>query len=281
MLEFKWGRDSSGRRGRDTYEPVELGPEYKVVYNDERAKRNTVSDGRIAFDVIHRGALYNKLVADWQEEQKRLALAKPKVEHLRETILSADPVAVSVAPVIQIDEQTETEEFVDAVTAEETPFTVDPADWFDCILKSVLSGGRDVVGELENGALVIVNERDVTTKDQAHSLCLKGRQCWVRLELNAKAHRHHYAYRAIECQVQVIGGKERTQASGVVLNWAGSMGAARLDCGFCSIGVGTRSPDDVLDLKPGDKIEFEIYYNERLKRHLGNITAVKAQGEEL
>jgi hypothetical protein len=182
-------------------------------------------------------------------------------------------IASVVPPVIQIDEQAETDEFVDAMTAEEAPFTPDSADWFDCVLKSALSGGRDVVGELDNGQWVIINERDFTTKDQGHSLCLKGRQAWVRLELNASAHRHHYLYRATEAQIKVIGsGKERIRGSGTIIVWNASMGAAKMPCG-CSIQVGTSSRDEQLDLQFGDEVQFEIYFSTRLQKWLGNITA--------
>ena len=263
---------------RPTGEPILIDDTYHEVECSKRVGRRLYSNGRHAVEVVV-GKKRERWLSQYEfEHRKKPPIVLDAPLRITEEIVippvAPTPPAATIPQII--DEQVEAEEFVDAISAYEEPLTVDPLDWFDCTLRSVLPGGRDVVGELENGALVIANERDFSLKDTGHSLCLTGRQAWVRLELNAEAHRHRYAYRAIEAQVVDGDERKRSPGAGTIISWNASMGAAKMDCG-CSIGVGTRGADETVDLKVGDKVEFEIYYNARLKRHLGNITVIETE----
>lgn len=162
--------------------------------------------------------------------------------------------------------------------------SINPADWYDGVLKNKMNKADATVAELANGELVFCHEREFTLKNMGHSICLRGDRVWLRMAPNPGL---RCEYRALECQVQVIAGEERdTRAMGNILNWDGSKGAARMDCG-CSIQVGMDSKDDFLDLQFWDRVEFDIYFSERLGKFLGKIlrslgprrSATKGAGE--
>ena len=254
MVEFKYPDG----------EPVTLGADFREIQATRRVGRRFMTDGRTAFEIYGPSKKRTQLLAEYEQyqERERVLAGKPAVaqESLRQTV--EEPIVasvVSITPVIQ--EQDE-------------PESPNQLDWFDGVIKNVLPRGRDCVVELMNNSLAIVNEREFTEKDQGHSLCLKGRPCWIRIELNAPAHRRTYLYKGLECQVQVLTGdsKERSQGSGTILNWTGSLGAAKMPCA-CSIQVGTSSRDEQLDLQFGDEVQFEIYFSTRLQKWLGSITA--------
>jgi hypothetical protein len=93
---------------------------------------------------------------------------------------------------------------------------------------------------------------------------------FVRLALNTKNPR--FQFRALECQIE--DEQKESHATGAITYWTGSLGSARMGCG-CSIGIGTASRDDQLDLNVGDRVEFDIVFSEKLQKVLGkNITVL-------
>jgi hypothetical protein len=244
--------------------PVDIDSSYREIQATRRVGYRFLTNGKIAFEILANGKRRDRLLADYEQFKERERLLEPQPEIAQESLRETpeEPIVASVIPPV--------------ISEPEVP---NENDWFDGVIKNVLPRGRDCVVELTNNSLAIVNEREFTEKDQGHSLCLKGRPCWIRIKLNAPAHRHTYLYKGLECQVQILAGdsKERSQNSGTVLNWTGSRGAARMDCG-CSIQIGTASIDDQLDLSFGDRVEFDIAYNDKLHKWLGNnITVLGAE----
>lgn len=231
-------------------EVIELDDSFAPITHKGRVR--VVSNGVQAISILGPGKKRDRLVTDYLARQK----PKPKIEVIV-------PEAQAAPPII---EQTEAEQVIEAVE----PWIPDPNDFFDCTLSSRL-GAAVIIGELSNQELVWVHERDITVRPNGHSLCLpKGTKMFVRLALNTKNPR--FQFRALECQIE--DEQKESHATGAITYWTGSLGSARMGCG-CSIGIGTASRDDQLDLNVGDRVEFDIVFSEKLQKVLGkNITVL-------
>jgi hypothetical protein len=239
-------------------EPILIGDGHREIQAARRVGRRFMTDGRTAFDIYADGKVRTRLLEEYEHFQERERLAKPADAVAQESLRVSEENVVPV-PYVAVEQ-----------AAPEIP---NPLDWYDAEIYNVLQGGRDVVCILENNQRAIANERDFVLRDFGHSLCLKNRKAWVRIEPNSPGHRHRYSFRVLEAQI--VNGNEtgRQQTTGTVIMWSGSLGVARMSCGACSIQIGTRGADDVLDLRPNQKIEFCVYFNQRLKKHLGAVSA--------
>jgi hypothetical protein len=279
-IEFKRGPlDVHKRR---TYEAVEVGADFRVVFEDKHGRRKTVSNGRVAFEIISRGRLYDQLLLDYELKQRAklkpvttvstVPLRETPQETVVEPVKTASgkftlsdrgqaQVVADVTPTIQvIDEVAEAEQFIEAVE----PWIPDPNDWYEARLKFAMVDKQFLVAELENLEEVWIPERDITRRP-AHSLCLPvSTSLLVRLEPNVANHR--FRYRGLECQID--GEPTETHATGEITHWCGTFGGARMSCG-CNIFVMAPSRYDQLELDTGDKVAFEIKLSDKNKKYIG------------
>ena len=250
-------------------EPVEIDDDFEIV--SEGYRRQLVSNNRIAFEILGRGRKRDRLLAAYEQEQGRLLKAKPvvAVEHLRETVYTEEVAEIAnvAPPIIQIDEQAETEVFFETLAAEEAPPFIPRTDeWFDCTLKDKLHNSYSAILELSNGQLVWCHERDFTVRNAGHSLCQKGAKAVVRIEKNLEARR--YEFRALECQLIVDGEEKESHVTGEITHWTGSLGSARMGCG-CSLQIATASRYEELELAVGDHVEFDVVWKDKLQKWVG------------
>jgi hypothetical protein len=237
--------------------PVDIGPDYREVASARRNGRRLLSNGIHAVEILSPGKKRDRFLARYEAEHPQKP--EPTVvfdSPLRITQESTQPVTASATTTrAVVDEQIEVDE----------AFVPDPRDWFDCVLSLKLQDS--IVGELSNGESVWICERDITVKNGGHSLCLpKDTRLAVRLEPNRRE--NSFRYSALECQVLDTEQPKETHATGTVLHWGGTLGGARMPCG-CSIGIGTATRDEVLDLNPGDPVEFEIIFYPKKQKYIG------------
>src|SRR6266404_4005757 len=260
-LEFKWEKYNKYRRR--VYEPVEVGDDFGVVLHDKSKRRKLVSNGRVAFEIISRGKLYDQLLLDYELKQRRQP--KTTVQEAAPVVAVAEPVAVKeifpervadVAPRTVINEQAEVQE----------PYSLSSDDWFECVVDRVSRDGRQLILSLENATATCVSMK-VTESPGSHSMaCLVGLTGAVRLEIVGDV------YRALELQVLGEPSVLREEASVVWWDPIKNIGKAkRISCG-CHIFVG--SYDIVYgEINVGDEIVFDL---ER-SRSRGNWIGVRAR----
>lgn len=274
-IEFKWAPWS--KYHPRIFEPVELDETFEVVR--EKRGRKTVSNGKIAFDIVSRGRVYDRLLADYQ---KQLTKAKSPVaiiasEPLRQTVEApiVAPAPVAVTPVASattavIDEKAESEEFVQ-VSGEEK-YVPSPDEWFEArVVKS--HNPKLLTLELTTGDRLPCVPAFVTDSPGGHVLCLPvGTIGSVRLEL------FQGYYRALEFRVD--GEPASLDEKARIIRWRHEKnnGKAERVCG-CHLWIVSAHDDWVHGtIDVGDWVVYRLERS-RTRGNWVGVGAKKIQGE--
>jgi hypothetical protein len=271
-LEFKWEKFSKYRP--QVYEPVEVDDDFQIIFEDKRG-RKLISNGRVAFEIIARGKLYDQLLLDYELKQqlKSKLVTTVSVEPLPQTIVPEEAVKPEpveqvvtvevIPPVSQVDEQTEAEQFVEAVT----DYQLSPDDWFECVVQRVSNNGRALILQLENATATCVPRKVTESPGDHKGACLVGLTGAVRLEIVGGV------YRALELQILKEPSVLRETAKVTWREPARNIFKAVRPCG-CQIFI-AGILDEVIygEINVGDEVTFEL---ER-SRSKGNWIGLRAK----
>jgi hypothetical protein len=262
-LEFKWQQFNKYRPR--VYEPVEVGDDFHVVLHDNSKRRKLVSNGRVAFEIISRGRLYDRLLSEYEFERrlKKEPVVTVSTEPLRETVVPEE--IVKPEPVEQAAEIVEVT--TPAQTDVEEPYSLSADDWFECVVQRVSRNGRTLVLQLENATATCIQLKISESPGDHKCACLVGLVGACRLELVGDV------YRATELQVLVEPTTLREEARVTWRDPVLNICKAERPCG-CRIFIGGIADEAVYgEINVGDDIVFDL---ER-SRSKGNWIGVRAK----
>jgi hypothetical protein len=286
-LEFKWPGKSNSRR-HQTYEPVEIGSSFRVVLEDKRSRRKLITNGTSAFEILKRGKLYDRLLAEHEfKHRSKVPAITVSIKPLRETIVSEEikpepvkQVAVADVPPPAIDEQAEAEQFIKAVT----PFIPNPHEWLWASVHKWNVDKQLLIVALSNGETVSCIPKLIVDSPGAHKACLAPKTTGsVRVELVRGK------YRCIEA---VFEGETANEEIGRIVKWDTDhrRGWVTRPCGDWiyvvddSPGHGRFENTQEYIVGEADWISFQLVRSEKNDRFIGvkvrKIEAPTAQGDK-
>ena len=266
-IEFKWSRYSKYRPR--VYEPVEVGDDFHVVLDGNSRRKKLVSNGRVAFEIISRGKLYDQLLLAYESEQRRKQTPKTVVQ--APEVVEQIEVAEVATPTVEVAKQAELHETVDIApsvnAATEEPFVPQSNEWFEVRIEQLSKSGRALLLSLTTGDEVFCDPKTISASPADHKLCLSpGSLGAARIELR------NGRFECLEAQFE--GNPSAKEEIGRVVNWSSDKlcGWVARPCGDWLFVVNTNGKEGTYGvIEIGDWVRFNVDRSKKRSGYVGTM----------